>query len=174
MTDRNAYYQQIEERSQGHFKAEDLKAIGDERDRLELKHARTYERILSGEGTYLGSSRGNKAVWDPAGAQKSLEAAGNLARTEKYGRIAGPITIQAMNVDSAVKAQGQLTGGDLKDLSYYASYLRNEFAAATKVRSDVSFAGTWGNSKVTTDVNEYIGWLMQAAQQKSQGTTETP
>ena len=39
--------------------------------------------------------------------------------------------------------------------------------AATKEGSDVSFRGIWGKDRVTGDVNEYIGWLMQAMQQSS-------
>lgn len=149
--------------------AEQVLAEDDESNRMKLQAAQGYERFLAGEATYLGSSRGNKNFWDPAGYQKSLEAARD-ARYEHYMNMKGPVTIEALNVDSAVSAQGQLTGGDLKNLSTYADYLRNEVAAASQVKSEVSFTGAWGKN-VTKDVNEYIGWLMQAAQQKSQAAT---
>lgn len=85
--------------------------------------------------------------------------------------MSGPVSIEALNVDSAVRAQGMIKGGDLKNLSTYADYLRNEVAAASSVRNDVTFTGAWGKD-VTHDVNEYIGWLMKAALQKSQAATE--
>lgn len=142
---------------------EEATAQFDESDRLAMQGARAYENFLAGKATYLGSENG----YDLEGYERNLELA-RQARSKSYAQMSGPVTINALDVDSAVTAQGKLTGGDLKTLSSYADYLRNELAAAKQVKSDVTFIGGWGKN-VTTDVNEYISWLFQAAQQKSQG-----
>lgn len=165
--DRATYAKKIAELSEGQFTAEEWLERAEESDRMRLKAAESTEAVLAGKGTYIGSSRGNKTFWDPKGAAKAIEQA-RQARSKPYAHMSGPVTIQALNVDSAVKAQGQLTGGDLKNLSYYADYLRNEITAASSVKSDVTFTGIWGKDRVTHDVSEYIGWLFQAAQAKSQ------
>lgn len=137
-----------------------------ESDRIKLSASESMEAYRAGKGTYLGHSVGNKVVWRPdLYAQQISEA--RASRYEYYANMSGPVNIEAIDVDSAVTAQGNLTGGDLKNLSTYADYLRNEVAAATQVKPDATtFTGAWGKN-VTHDVNEYVGWLMQAVQQKS-------
>lgn len=172
-TDRAAWAQRVADRSDGRFTADQVLKEAAEFDQVKVQQAINDEKFLKGEGTYLGSSRGNKNFWDPAGYQKTLNSARD-SRYEHYMNIKGPVTIEAIDVDSVVTAQGKLTGGDLKNLATYADYadhLRNEVAAATQVKSEVTFTGAWGSDRVTNDVNEYIGWLMEAAQQKSQGAT---
>ncbi len=172
MTDRTAYAQRVADSSNGRFTADQILAEEAESDRMKLKEAQAQENFLAGKGTYLGHSVGNRVVWKPGLDVQQREQA-RAARFEHYANMPGPISIEALNVDSAVTAQGTLTGGDLKNLSTYADYLRNEVAAASQVKPDATnFTGAWGKDRVTHDVNEYIGWLMQAAQQKSQAATE--
>jgi len=166
-TDRAAWAQGVADKSKGRLSADEILKEATEADARKLKSAQGKKAFLAGKATYLGSSRSNKNFWDPAGNQKAIEAARG-ARYEHYINVKGPATIKAIDVDSAVTAQGKLTGGDLKNLAIYADHLRNEVAAATQVKSEVSFTGAWGSDRVTNDVNEYIGWLMEAVQHKSQ------
>jgi len=152
---RAAYAQKIEEMSRGKLSAKDITAKWEAFDQRRLQRAQTAQDIYDGKGIPgLGTTA--------AMAARALAQA-REARSDHYKYVSGPVTINAMNVDSAVKAQSALTGGDLKDLSRYADYLRGEVDAASKARSDVTFSGTWGTDRVTNDVNEYISWLYQAA-----------
>lgn len=154
----------------GKITVEEAAAHFEESDLNKLKAAQGTERFLRGEGTYLGSWQNGKVIWDYEGYARNIELA-RQARSKSYAHMSGPVTINALDVDSAVTAQGKLTGGDLKNLSVYADYLRNELAAAQSVKSDVTFVGGWGKDRVTTDVNEYISWLFEAAQQVPQEAT---
>ena len=138
----------------------------DESDQMHLRMAQGDEDFLAGKGTPVNGT--TQAMMDNAIAQA------REARSKPYIHYPGPITIEAMDVGSAVNAQKSLTGGDLQRLSQYGDYLRNEVAAAGKVRQDVSFKGTWGPGHATSDVNEYIGWLMQAMQQAAPEQAPTP
>lgn len=151
--------------SNGRFTEEEVAARLEEYDRIDLKHAQLEEAFFSGQLKPLAGT-------SPEVAANALAQA-REARSQHYTYVSGPVTIEAMNVDSAVKAQSTMTGGDLKNLSHYADYLRSELDAAKQARPDVTFTGTWGKDRVTNDVNEYIGWLYQAAQSKSQGSEQT-
>jgi len=138
---------------------EDVLREEDESDQMHLRMAQNDEAFLAGKGVPVNGT--TQEMYDNAIAQA------REARGKPYKFHSGPVVIQAMNVPSVVNAQKALTGGDLKDLMVYGTYLRNEVAAATTVRSDVSFKGTWGKDRASSDVNEYVGWLMQAMQQSS-------
>lgn len=138
----------------------------DESDRMHLKMALCEEAFLAGKGTPVNGT--TQEMMDHAIVQA------REARSKPYVYHPGPITIEAMDVGSAVNATKSVTGGDLQRLSQYGDYLRNEVTAASKVRQDVSFKGTWGAERATSDVREYIGWLMEAVQQASQQQAPTP
>jgi hypothetical protein len=144
--------------------AEDVLRFYDESDKTDLRLAQTKEALFSGTLKLVNGS-------SPEIASHALTQA-REARSQHYIYHNGPVVIEAMNVSSAVNAQKSLTGGDLKNLSTYGDYLRNEVAAASKARPDVAFQGAWGSDRVTNDVNEYVGWIMQAMQQASQATAE--
>ena len=135
-------------------------------DEIKMQQAVSDEMSYRGEGTYLGSSKGNETFWDPHGYQNSLEQV-RAERSRPYSQMSGPINIEALNVNSAIAVEGKLTANDLKNISYYSDYMRNEVAAAKSVNSNVTFTGSWGKNRVTHDLNEYIGWLMQAAKEKT-------
>lgn len=135
---------------------EEVLRFYDERDQMHLRMAQNNEAFLAGKGVPVNGT--TREMYENAIAQA------REARSTPYKFHSGPVVIQAMNVPSVVNAQKALTGSDLKDLMVYGTYLRNEVAAASKVRADVSFKGTWGKDRVTSDVNEYVGWLMQAVQ----------
>ena len=160
--DRSAQIRDSARASNGQFTEEDVATRLEEFDKIDRKFSQTKEARFSGKLKPVNGSTEDMAT-------KEL-ALSRAARSEHYKYVSGPVRIRAMNVDSAVKAQGSLTGGDLKDLTGYADYLRSEVAAASNARPDVTFMGTWGKDRVTSDVNEYIGWLYQAAQNKSPDT----
>lgn len=154
--DRAAWAQRIADTSNGKMTVEEVTAEFKGFDQRRLEHAQTIENVYAGRGTPVNGTTADQLAKGMAEARAS--------RGERYKYVSGPVQIEAMNVNSAVKAQSALTGGDLKDLSLYADYLRDEVTSANKVRSDVTFTGTWGTDRVTNDVNEYISWLYQAAQ----------
>ncbi|KPF79227.1 hypothetical protein [Novosphingobium sp. AAP93] len=135
---------------------EEVLRFYDECDQMDLRMAQNDEAFLAGKGVPVNGT--TIEMYENAIAQM------REARSTPYKFHSGPVVIHAMNVPSVVNAQKALTGSDLKDLMVYGTYLRNEVAAASKVRADVSFKGTWGKDRVTSDVNEYVGWLMQAVQ----------
>ncbi len=134
-------------------------------ERSVMSTTQSYEAFLRGEGTPVGPGA-------PGRHDETLQQA-RAARSTHYSQVAGPVSIKALDVNAAVTAQGQLTGGDLKNLSDYGDYLRGELSAASSVKSDVTFTGAWGKERITHDVNEYMGWIMQAMQQASQNTTNS-
>src|SRR3546814_8831133 len=67
----------------------------------------SYENLLDGKGTYFGHSVGNKTVWKPELAAQQINAA-RAARVKPYLHMSGPVSIEALNVDSAVRAQGMM------------------------------------------------------------------
>lgn len=162
--DRAAYAQRVADMSGGKQTVEDVTAQLEASDRMKLKQAQNDELFLSGKGVNVNGTT-------PEMVTKALAQA-REARSQHFSLAAGPVLIEAMNVDSAVKAQSTMTGGDLKSLSQYGEYLRNEVAAASKVRSDVTFHGTWGKDRVTNDVNEYVSWLYKAAQNNSSASQQ--
>lgn len=133
-------------------------------ERSDLKTAQNLETFYRGEGTVVGG--------DPSRVEGNLANA-RAVRSKSYSQMAGPVSIKALDVNAAAEAQGQLTGSDLKNLSAYGDYLRNELSAALSVRSDVTFTGSWGKDRITHDVNEYLGWITQAMQQSSQDATNS-
>ncbi len=157
--DRTVYAKRLADMSGGKQTVEDVTAQLEASDRMKLKQAQNDELFFAGKGIPVNGTTPQMVA--------SAAAEAREARGQNYRLVSGPVVIEAMNIDTAVKAQSSMTGGDLKDLMKYADYLRNEVAAASKVRPDVSFTGTWGKSRITTDVNEYVGWLYQAAQSKS-------
>ncbi len=157
--DRTVYAQRLAHMSGGEQTFEEVTSRLEDSDRLHLWGAETAEAFYSGKLTPVKGT-------NPENYANALAQA-REARRQHYNLKSGPVLIEAMNIDSAVKAQSTMTGGDLKDLVKYADYLRNEVAAASKVRTEVSFSGTWGKNRITTDVNEYVSWLYQAAQGKS-------
>lgn len=130
-----------------------------------LKTTQSLEAFYRGEGTPV-------RVGEPGKHEEALQQA-RAARSKHYSQKAGPVSIRALDVNAAVKAQGQLTGSDLKNLSAYGDHLRNELSAASSVRRDVTFTGAWGKDRITHDVNEYMGWITQAMQQSSQNATNS-
>ena len=160
--DRAAYVVLIADSSRGALTVQQVAAEEEESDQRQLTAAQNYESFLAGGGTYLGSVRGTQQVWDPASRDCVVEQA-RAARVDHYRFASGPVQIEALNIDSAVQGQTRLTGSDLKGLAAYAEYLKNEVAAATKARGEVSFVGAWGSNRMTNDVHEYATWLMQAA-----------
>jgi hypothetical protein len=158
--DRSVYAQKLADAS-GQT-VEEVTAHLDATDQMLLKSAQNQQLANTGKGIPVGNTT----------AQMVADSVANVReeRTQYYARIPGSVSINAIDVGSAVKAQGAMTGGDLKNLSLYADYLRSEVGAATSARSDATFTGTWGKDQVTHDVNEYIGWLMQAAQGKPQAS----
>ncbi len=133
-------------------------------ERSDLKTAQNLETFYRGEGTIVGG--------DPSKVKDNLAHA-RAARSKSYSQMTGPVSITALDVNAVVKAQGQLIGSDLKNLSAYGDHLRNELSAASSVRSDVTFTGAWGKDRITHDVNEYIGWITQAMQQSSQNASNS-
>lgn len=157
--DRAVYVQRLAEMSGGRLNAGELTKTLEDNDRIKLQGYQTIQDVYDGKGINVNGTTDEMAANALAQARE--------VRSQHYSYVSGPVSINAMNVDSAVKAQSTLTGGDLKDLSIYADYLRGEVDAASKVRSDVTFTGSWGANRTTNDVNEYISWLYQAAQGSS-------
>lgn len=157
--DRTVYAKRVADMSGGKQTVEDVTTQLEASDRMKLKQAQNDELFYAGKGIPVNGTTQERV--DRAAAQF------REVRGQNYRLVSGPVLFEPMNIDSAVKAQSTMTGGDLKDLMKYADYLRNEVAAASKVRPDVSFSGAWGKDRITTDVNEYVGWLYQAAQSKS-------
>src|SRR3546814_5450761 len=93
--------------SNGRFTAEEVTARLEARDVRQLRHAQSYENLLDGKGTYFGHSVGNKTVWKPELAAQQINAA-RAARVKPYLHMSGPVSIEALNVDSAVSAQGMM------------------------------------------------------------------
>jgi hypothetical protein len=156
--DRAAVIKSSAEASDGRFSEADVAKRMEESDRMHLRMAQNEETFLRGDYILVGGN--------PDMQSQVLEQA-RQARAKPYAHMSGPITISALDVGAAVKAQNSMTGQDLKDLSTYGAYLKNEISAASSVKSDVTFTGSWGKDRITHDVNEYIGWLMQAARLKS-------
>jgi hypothetical protein len=96
-------------------------------ERSDLQTTQNLEAFYRGEGTLI---RGG----DPSKHEEALQQA-RAARSKSYSQMAGPVSITALDVNAAVKAQGQLTGGDLKNISAYGVHLRNELSAASSVRA---------------------------------------
>lgn len=157
--DRAVYAQRLADMSGGKQTLEEVTAQLEESDRMKLKQAQNDELFYAGKGIPVNGTTQEMVDRGMAEARE--------ARGQNYRLVSGPVLFEPMNIDSVVKAQSTMTGGDLKDLVKYADYLRNEVAAASKVRTDVSFSGAWGKNRITTDVNEYVSWLYQAAQGKS-------
>lgn len=157
--DRAVYAQRLADMAGGKQTLEEVTARLEDSDRLKLWAAKLQEDFLAGKGIPVNGTTQEMFDREVANARE--------ARGQNYRLVSGPVLFEPMNIDSAVKAQSTMTGGDLKDLVKYADYLRNELAAASKVRPDVSFSGAWGNNRITTDVNEYVSWLYQTAQGKS-------
>ncbi len=153
--DRAVYAQRLADMSGGKQTVEEVTAQLEEFDQIKLKQAKTEEEFYAGKGIPVNGTTQEMLDRDVAQARE--------ARGQHYRLVSGPVLFEAMNVDSAVKAQSSMTGGDLKDLMKYADYLRSEVTATSKVRPDISFSGSWGKNRITTDVNEYVGWLYQAA-----------
>lgn len=151
---------------QGQQTREQVTALVDKFATDQVQVAVGYAAKLDGRGTYLGHSQNNRVVWRPELHNQQIAQA-RTARIEHYANIEGPVQIRALDVESVVIAGQSRTGGDLRDIAGYAEHIRSELTAATKTRPDATFLGGWGKDKVTTDVNEYIGWLTEALQQKS-------
>lgn len=162
LLDRKTYVNWRVEKSQGRQTIEEVTKQVADSDLHRLKMAATHERILAGEGLYLGSSIGNKRVWNPEHQQRNIEQA-RQRREAQYLLHEGPIRVEALNIDAVLDAQSQLGESERHTISWYAESLRNQVALASRAKGDASFIGAWGNDRVTNDVNEYIGWLTQAA-----------
>ncbi len=127
--DRTAYIERLAKSSNGQFTVEDVTKQQDQADLAQMHIAETAAKLNRGEGVYLGSFKGGIPFYDPAQA--------TAVRTPVYGdyKRSDPnelVTIDAVDVDFAVGHQEKLCGHDLKDLSYYADYLKGEVAAATE------------------------------------------
>lgn len=128
--DRSAQIRDSARASNGQFTEEEVAARLQDFDKIDLKFSQTKEAIYSGTLRPVNGSDQDMVIRE--------QALSKTARSEHYKYVAGPVRIKAMDVDLAVNAQGALTGGDLKNLSQYGTYLHNEVAAASGVRTDVT------------------------------------
>jgi hypothetical protein len=150
-TDRTFRIECEAETSEGEFTVEELTARYDEQDRMVMQTQINMQKGYNGEGIRLG---------------------GDFSEPEDRSRFyrRNPdevVTVNAIDINGAIKVQPGVNGGDLKNIAYYAAYLRDETAAATGANPKSGFFGTWGKDHSTNNVDEYIGWLFQAVQAKS-------
>lgn len=148
--DRAALIQRMVANSSGKLSAEEASTQVAQSERDQLLFIGLQEALSSGR----------LKIPDGAAIAERLQS----SRLDAFSSHPGPITISAMNVDSAIGAQSTLTGGDLKNLSLYMDHLRSGVNLASQVKSEVTFFGAWGADKMTNNVEEYIGWLQSAMQ----------
>ena len=154
--------------------AEDFGKTFDQADLDLLNSAESSVALGQGGGRLIGvvtSSNNGPVQISGAAATLYLQTHSNQfksASTTAQGKQ--PVAMfDALNVDFVMN---NIDKSQSKSVADYAEYVRNEVADLQKRYDKVIFVGASGTNRVTTDVNEYVGWLGDAVMKRAATLTK--
>jgi hypothetical protein len=87
-----------------------------------------------------------------------------------FGKPSDPPPVQqyasfsALNIDAVMRHQGEKK---VASPTTYADYVKSEVEEMKSNSVNFTFTGAYGTDRLTHDVDEYIGWLTEAASKKA-------
>ena len=154
--------------------AEDFGKIFDRADLDLLNSAESLVAFGKGDGGLIGvvtSSNNGPVQISGAAATLYLQAHSNQFKPESSAPQAKrPVAMfDALNVDFVTN---NIDKTQSKNVADYAEYVKNEMADLQKRYDKVIFVGASGSNRVTMDINEYVGWLSDAAMKRAATPTK--